>query len=68
MPVDIEKYKDFIEGPHGCGLGTNSKDLRPEYNRVLGASYIDANHVKFYIAKATSGNVLSNLDENGNIA
>jgi hypothetical protein len=62
------KLAAFIIQPNGMGMGTIDQNLKPEFHRVLGASYIDDEHIKIFIDEATAGRTLSNLQQNPRMA
>ena len=65
MPSIITpKLKSFIEGPQGMALGTRDNNLKPEYCRVLGASVMENDIVKIFVAKLTSDQSIKNIDDN----
>lgn len=59
-----EKLKAYIEGGHGMGMGTRDASMKPEYQRVLGASVVDENHIKFFFDGKTAGRVMQNMEQN----
>lgn len=59
------KFNDFINSPHGMMMGTRDAQLVPEVSRVLGARFMDENHIKCFMDEPTNRKALENLRENG---
>ena len=59
-----EKFINYIHGGHGLGMGTRDASMKPEYQRVLGASVVDDNHIKVFFDGPTARRIIPNLEEN----
>ena len=62
------KLKEYIAGPHGMGIGTLDANLKPEFQRALGAIAIDDVHMKVFIDEPTAGRTFDNLREHPRLA